>query len=67
MPDPIPGKGEILTRMSAFWFKQTEDIIKNHMIGTDPDTFPESSRSIPELSATGRNFSMPTANRPFPR
>jgi len=42
MPDPIPGKGEILTRMSAFWFKQTEDIIRNHMISTDPDTFPES-------------------------
>ncbi len=41
MPDPIPGKGEILTRMSAFWFKKTEDIIPNHLITTNPDDFPE--------------------------
>lgn len=42
MPDPIPGKGEILTRMSAFWFSQTIDIIGNHLISTDPDAFPAS-------------------------
>ncbi|MCX5840437.1 MAG: phosphoribosylaminoimidazolesuccinocarboxamide synthase, partial [Deltaproteobacteria bacterium] len=41
MPNPIPGKGEILTRMSAFWFKKTEDIIPNHLIATDPDEFPK--------------------------
>lgn len=41
MPNAIPGKGEILTRMSAFWFKKTEDIIPNHLIATDPDEFPE--------------------------
>lgn len=42
MPDPIPGKGEILTRMSAFWFEKTLDIIGNHLVTTDPDAFPES-------------------------
>lgn len=41
MPDPIPGKGEILTRMSAFWFKKTQDIIPNHFITTNPDDFPK--------------------------
>jgi len=41
MPNAIPGKGEILTRMSAFWFKKTEDIIPNHLIATDPDEFPD--------------------------
>ena len=41
MPDPIPGKGEILTSMSAFWFKKTEDIIDNHLISTDTYEFPE--------------------------
>jgi phosphoribosylaminoimidazole-succinocarboxamide synthase len=40
MPNPIPGKGKILTRMSAFWFRQTEDIISNHLISTDVLTFP---------------------------
>ena len=42
MPDPIPGKGEILTRMSTFWFEKTVDIIGNHLVTTDPDAFPES-------------------------
>lgn len=42
MPDPIPGKGEILTRMSAFWFEKTQDIIRNHLITFDPDGYPES-------------------------
>lgn len=42
MPDPIPGKGEILTRMSAFWFEKTQDIIRNHLVASDPDAYPES-------------------------
>ncbi|MBN1664724.1 MAG: phosphoribosylaminoimidazolesuccinocarboxamide synthase [Deltaproteobacteria bacterium] len=40
MPDPVPGKGEILTRMSAFWFKQMADIVGNHVISTNPDEYP---------------------------
>ena len=40
MPNPIPGKGVILNRMSAFWFKQMEDIIGNHIISTDAADFP---------------------------
>ncbi|MDO9528741.1 MAG: phosphoribosylaminoimidazolesuccinocarboxamide synthase [Syntrophales bacterium] len=41
MPNPIPGKGKILTSMSAFWFKKTGDIIDNHLISTDTNEFPE--------------------------
>ncbi len=40
MPNPIPGKGEVLTRMSAFWFEQMKDIIPNHCVSTDPDEYP---------------------------
>ena len=40
MPNPIPGKGEVLTRMSAFWFGKMEDIIPNHCVSTDPDEYP---------------------------
>ncbi len=36
LPDPIPGKGEILTRMSNFWFGQTAAICPNHLTGIDP-------------------------------
>jgi len=40
MPNPIPGKGVILNKMSAFWFKQMEDIIANHIVSTDAADFP---------------------------
>lgn len=31
LPDPIPGKGEMLTRISRFWFELTKDIVPNHL------------------------------------
>ena len=31
LPDPIPGKGEVLTRLSEFWFQRTTGIVPNHM------------------------------------
>ncbi len=31
MEQPIPGKGELLTRISNFWFARTRDIIPNHL------------------------------------
>ena len=31
MPDPIPGKGAVLTAVSNFWFRRTQDIIPNHL------------------------------------
>jgi phosphoribosylaminoimidazole-succinocarboxamide synthase len=33
MKDPIPGKGEILTQISNFWFEKTAHIIENHLTG----------------------------------
>jgi phosphoribosylaminoimidazole-succinocarboxamide synthase len=31
LPDPIPGKGEVLTSISNFWFRMMEDIVPNHL------------------------------------
>jgi phosphoribosylaminoimidazole-succinocarboxamide synthase len=31
LPDPIPGKGAVLTAVSNFWFRQTQDIVPNHL------------------------------------
>ncbi|MGD8379237.1 MAG: phosphoribosylaminoimidazolesuccinocarboxamide synthase [Gammaproteobacteria bacterium] len=31
LPDPIPGKGRILTAISNFWFNKTADIVRNHL------------------------------------
>jgi phosphoribosylaminoimidazole-succinocarboxamide synthase len=33
--EPIPRKGEVLNRLSAFWFGKTGHIIRNHMKSTD--------------------------------
>ncbi len=35
LPDPIPGKGEMLCQISNFWFDQTAHIIANHLTGVD--------------------------------
>ncbi len=31
LPDPVPGKGEVLTRISLFWFRMMADIIDNQL------------------------------------
>jgi phosphoribosylaminoimidazole-succinocarboxamide synthase len=33
LPDPIPGKGRVLTRISNFWFKKLQHIMPNHLAG----------------------------------
>jgi phosphoribosylaminoimidazole-succinocarboxamide synthase len=35
LPDPIPGKGEMLCRISNFWFEQTAHLMPNHLTGID--------------------------------
>jgi phosphoribosylaminoimidazole-succinocarboxamide synthase len=39
-PDPIPGKGEILTQLSAFWFQKFHQV-PNHFLTADFKEFPE--------------------------
>lgn len=41
MSQGIPYKGEVLTKISKFWFKFSEGIIKNHVVSTNVDEFPE--------------------------
>ena len=33
LPDPIPFKGEVLTRISMFWFAKTRHMVPNHLSG----------------------------------
>ena len=48
LPDGIPGKGKVLTQISAFWFRMLEDIVPNHMISTDVDEYPLMARDYSE-------------------
>jgi phosphoribosylaminoimidazole-succinocarboxamide synthase len=41
MNEGIPYKGQILTEISKFWFKFSENLIDNHLISTDVNEFPE--------------------------
>jgi len=38
MGEPIPGKGEMLTRIALYWFARLASIVPNHLTGVDPAT-----------------------------
>ncbi len=38
LPTPIPGKGEVLTAVSNFWFRKLAHVIPNHLSGIDPES-----------------------------
>ena len=38
LPDPIPGKGEVLTALANFWFAKLAHIIPNQLTGIDPES-----------------------------
>jgi len=64
MPNPVPGKGEVLTRMSAFWFGKMADIIPNHVVSTNPDEYPAVCAPYREL-LRGRSMLVKKA-KPLP-
>jgi phosphoribosylaminoimidazole-succinocarboxamide synthase len=39
LPDPIPGKGQVLTEISNFWFARTRHIVQNHLTGLPVSDF----------------------------
>ena len=44
MNEPIPGKGSVLTALSAFWFRRTADLVRNHFLSDDAAALPVSIR-----------------------
>ena len=40
LPDEIPFKGEVLNRISEFWFKKFADMVPNHLVSIDVNEFP---------------------------
>ncbi len=38
LPNPVPGKGKLLTALSAFWFDKLAHIIPNHLTGIPPES-----------------------------
>lgn len=40
LPNPIPKKGQVLNKLSAFWMNKTKEMIPNHLISADVEEFP---------------------------
>ena len=55
MANGIPDKGEVLARISLFWFDWLKDTVKNHLITADVSEFPEPFNQYPEQLA-GRSM-----------
>jgi phosphoribosylaminoimidazole-succinocarboxamide synthase len=50
LPDPIPGKGEVLTRISNFWFRMMGDIVPSHLTNKPLDSIISDQTLLDELS-----------------
>lgn len=62
MNEPIPGKGELLTRMALFWFDQLSDVIPNHLT----HLLPESVVSLEEQDLVKSRSMLVKRLRPLP-
>jgi phosphoribosylaminoimidazole-succinocarboxamide synthase len=49
LPDAIPDKGVVLTRISRFWFDYTREIVPNHVISTNIDDLPDELETVGEV------------------
>lgn len=54
LPDPIPGKGEVLTTVSNFWFGKLGHVIPNHLSGIDPESVVKTEAERAQVR--GRSF-----------
>jgi phosphoribosylaminoimidazole-succinocarboxamide synthase len=64
MNEGIPDKGYVLNQISAFWFRQMEEIIPNHIISTEVVDFPAECRKYADI-LEGRSMLVKKA-KPLP-
>ena len=50
LPDPIPGKGEVLTQISNFWFRMMGDIVPSHLTDKALDSIISDQALLDELA-----------------
>ena len=51
LPDPIPGKGSVLTTVSNFWFARTQNLIGNHLTGRSLESIGLREQEAEQLKA----------------
>lgn len=63
LPNPIPGKGEVLTAVANFWFARTGEIVTNHLTGVSPtEVIPDAA----ECAALGARAIVVKRLKPLP-
>ena len=62
MNEPIPGKGAVLTALSAFWFRKTADLVPNHLLSDRIEDLPPSVQEV-EVAMRGRWLLVRKADR----
>src|SRR3954447_8330956 len=51
LDEPIPGKGIVLSSLSAFWFERLSSVVPNHLIADDPADWPEAAARYADVLA----------------
>ena len=64
MPTPIPDKGRILTKISAFWFGALADVVDNHLVTVEVDEFPK--QCLPYAKELAGRSMLVTKAEPLP-
>ena len=64
LPNPIPGKGIILTQLSLFWFEVMQPLVQNHVLTSKVDEYPAACRPYADV-LEGRSMLVKKA-KPFP-
>jgi phosphoribosylaminoimidazole-succinocarboxamide synthase len=64
LPDPVPYKGEVLTKLSLYWFELLADIVPNHLISADVADLPE--RFAPHADWLAGRFMLVKKAQVFP-
>ncbi|MEQ1582488.1 MAG: phosphoribosylaminoimidazolesuccinocarboxamide synthase [Candidatus Nitrotoga sp.] len=54
LPNPVPGKGQVLTTLSNFWFSKLNHVLPNHLTGIKPESLVKTDEERAQLA--GRAF-----------
>jgi phosphoribosylaminoimidazole-succinocarboxamide synthase len=67
MTEPIPGKGEVLTQVTAWWLDRLADLTDHHMIAVDPDAIAAAAPQLaPHRDAWARRAMLVRRTAPIP-
>jgi len=62
LPNGIPGKGAVLSQLSAYWFRRTAGVVPNHFLTDDVSEYPAEARQYADQLA-GRSMLVVKARR----